>query len=97
MSLMPLLSPISIMSTTSTYLQVAESQKTPTTFHNNLFSESLSDYSNESRTESEPASPRSEESTQRVLLLKGAREQYALVNDHAIPSILHESEILVKV
>jgi hypothetical protein len=85
------------MSTTSTCLQVEEFHKTPTTFHNNLFSKPLSDYSNESRSESEPASPRSEESTQRVLLLKGAREQYALVNDHAIPSVLHEGEILVKV
>ena len=94
---MPLLAPISIMSTTSTCLQVEAFQKSPTTFHNNVFSESISDYSNESRAESEPASPRSEESTQRVLLLKGAREQYALVNDHAIPSVLHEGEILVKV
>ncbi|CAG8391286.1 unnamed protein product [Penicillium salamii] len=85
------------MSTTSTCLQVEEFQKTPTTFHNEVFSASLSDYSNESRPQSEPASPRSEESTQRVLLLKGAREQYALVNDHAIPSVLHEGEILVKV
>ncbi|CAG7968785.1 unnamed protein product [Penicillium olsonii] len=92
---MPLLAPI--MSTTSTYVQVDEFQKTPTTFHNEVFSGSLSDYSNESRPQSEPASPRSEESTQRVLLLKGAREQYALVNDHAIPSVLHEGEILVKI
>jgi hypothetical protein len=94
---MPLLAPVSIMSTTSTCLQVREYQKTPATFQNNLFTESLSNYSNESRSENEPASPRSEESTQRVLLLKGAREQYALVNDHAIPSVLHDGEILVKV
>lgn len=92
---MPLLAPI--MSTTSTCLQVEELQKAPTTFHNEIFSASISDYSNGSRPQSEPASPRSEESTQRVLLLKGAREQYALVNDHAIPSVLHEGEILVKV
>jgi hypothetical protein len=92
---MPLLAPI--MSTTSTYLQVDQFQKTPTTFESDVFSDPLSDYSNESRAESEPASPRSEESRQRVLLLKGAREQYALVDDHAIPSVLHEGEILVKV
>lgn len=93
---MPLLPP-STMSTTSTCLQLEELQKTPTTFHQYLSSDSLSDYSNESRSESEPPSPRSEESRQRVLLLKGAREQYALVDDHAIPSVLHEGEILVKV
>lgn len=93
---MPLLSP-NIMSTTSTCLQLRELQKTPTTFHQNLFLESTSVYSNESRSGSEPPSPQSEESRQRVLLLKGAREQYALVDDHAIPSVLHEGEILVKV
>lgn len=81
------------MSTTSTCLQLEELQKTPTT----LFSESVSDYSDVSRSESEPPSPRSEAARQRVLLLKGAREQYALVDDHAIPSVLHEGEILVKV
>lgn len=88
------------MSTTSTCLQLGkleELHKTPTAFNEHLFSESISDYSNESRSESEPPSPRSEESRQRVLLLKGAREQYALVDDHAIPSVLHDGEILVKV
>lgn len=85
------------MSTTSTCLQVQDFQKSPTTFHHDIFTDRLEDYYNESTPESEPISPRSEESTQRVLLLKGAREEYALVNDHAIPSILNEGEILVKV
>ncbi|KAJ5907641.1 Polyketide synthase enoylreductase [Penicillium taxi] len=39
-----------------------------------------------------PVEPR-----QRVLLLKGVREQYTLVDDHSIPSILNSGEILVKV
>ncbi|KAJ5565718.1 Polyketide synthase enoylreductase [Penicillium sp. DV-2018c] len=85
------------MSSTSTCLQFEQVQKNATVFHHNLYSESISDYSNESISESESTSPRSEVSRQKVLLLKGPREQYALVDDHAIPSVLHEGEILVKV
>lgn len=85
------------MSTTSTCLQVKDFQKSPTTFRHDLFTDRPSDHSHKLRPASEPASPRSEASTQRVLLLKGAREEYALVNGHAIPSILNEGEILVKV
>ncbi|KAE8153099.1 chaperonin 10-like protein [Aspergillus avenaceus] len=36
-------------------------------------------------------------STQQALLLKAAREQYTLVTDHAIPTILNKDEILVKI
>jgi hypothetical protein len=93
---MALLAP-SIMSTTSTYLQLEELQKRPTTFHHGLYTESISDFTNDTISESEPPSSRSEVSRQSVLLLKGAREQYSLVNDHAIPSVLHQGEILVKV
>ncbi|KAJ5320010.1 hypothetical protein N7508_000293 [Penicillium antarcticum] len=84
------------MSTTSTYLQLDELKKTPTTFHHDI-AQSISDFTNDTTSESEPPSPRSETSRQSVLLLKGAREQYSLVDDHAIPSVLHEEEILVKV
>ncbi|KAL2867368.1 zinc-binding alcohol dehydrogenase family protein [Aspergillus lucknowensis] len=35
--------------------------------------------------------------TQRALLVHGAQQPYALVTDHAIPSILHKDEILIKV
>ncbi|KAL4913328.1 chaperonin 10-like protein [Aspergillus aurantiobrunneus] len=35
--------------------------------------------------------------TQRALLLHAAQQPYALVSDHAIPSILHKDEILIKV
>jgi hypothetical protein len=35
--------------------------------------------------------------TQRALLLHAAQQPYALVTDHAIPSILHKDEILIKV
>ncbi|KAL1957859.1 hypothetical protein VTO42DRAFT_5424 [Malbranchea cinnamomea] len=35
--------------------------------------------------------------TQDVLLLKGFREKYTLVKNHAVPKILHQDEILVKV
>lgn len=34
---------------------------------------------------------------QRALLLHAAQQPYSLVNDHAIPSILHKDEILIKV
>lgn len=35
--------------------------------------------------------------SQRALLLHAAQQPYTLVTDHAIPSISHEDEILIKV
>jgi hypothetical protein len=34
---------------------------------------------------------------QKALLLKRAREQYTLVDDHEIPSLLNKDEVLIKV
>lgn len=36
-------------------------------------------------------------STQQVLLLHAPKEKYALVSDHAVPSIIHDREVLIKV
>jgi predicted alpha/beta superfamily hydrolase len=91
---MALLAP-SIMSTT-TCLQLDELQKKPTSFHRYIFSSpsisSTTIKEGEKRLISQTA-----EARQSVLLLKGVREQYTLVNDHTIPAILHPGEILVKV
>jgi len=86
----------SIMSTT-TCLQLQELQNTPTNSHRCFFSDPPSNVSHEIK--ETPRTPVSEalETRQKVLLLKGAREQYTLVDDHTVPSILHPGEILVKV
>jgi hypothetical protein len=80
--------------TTSTYLQL---QEKPTTFHRGfLTTEEQSNVSNSKPKEKISGRPLVE-TKQRVLLLKGVREQYTLVNDHDIPSISNPGEILVKV
>ncbi|KAJ5547973.1 Polyketide synthase enoylreductase [Penicillium frequentans] len=91
----------SIMSTT-TCLQLEELPNKPSTFHRYIFSETHFQPSVPNTTHakidehtSTPAS--SLEAKQRVLLLKAAREQYTLVDDHHVPSILHPGEVLVKV
>jgi hypothetical protein len=35
--------------------------------------------------------------TQRALLLHAVKEKYSLVTDHAVPSIIHDGEVLIKV
>lgn len=91
---MALLAP-SIMSTT-TCLQLDELQKKPTIFHRDIFS-NPSVSSTTIKEEGKRLVSQIVEARQRVLLLKGVREQYTLVNDHTIPAILHPGEILVKV
>lgn len=86
----------SIMSTT-TYLQLEVLQKKPTSFHRYIFSEPPSSVSNGAEEEHKTPVTKSLESRQKVLLLKGVREQYTLVEDHSVPSILNTGEILVKV
>lgn len=91
---MALLSP-TIMSTT-TCVQLDELQKKPTSFHRYIFSgPSLS--STAVKEEKITLVSQTEDARQSVLLLKGVREQYTLVNDHTIPAILNPGEILVKV
>ncbi|KAJ5911985.1 uncharacterized protein N7473_001288 [Penicillium subrubescens] len=91
---MALLAP-SIMSTT-TCLQLDELQKQSTSFHRYIFS-SPSVTSTTIKEEEKRLVSQTVEARQSVLLLKGIREQYTLVNDHTIPAILHPGEILVKV
>lgn len=86
----------SIMSTT-TCLQLEELQKKPTTFHRYIFSEPPFGVSNAAKEENKTSVSKSLESRQKVLLLKEVREQYTLVEDHSVPSILNPGEILVKV
>lgn len=91
----------SIMSTT-TCLQLEELSNKPSTFHRYICSEPhfqpcvpTTTHAKIDEHTSTPASPL--EAKQRVLLLKAAREQYTLVDDHHVPSILHPGEVLVKV
>lgn len=86
----------SIMSTT-TCLQLQELQKKPTNSHRSFFSEPPSSVPHEINEELHAPVFKSLETRQKVLLLNGAREQYTLVDDHTVPSILHPREILVKV
>lgn len=90
-----------IMSTT-TCLQLEELPKKPSTFHRYIFSETHFQPSVPSSTHAKVDQHTSTPATlldakQRVLLLKAAREQYTLVDDHHVPSILHPGEVLVKV
>ncbi|KAJ5993996.1 Polyketide synthase enoylreductase [Penicillium sp. IBT 35674x] len=87
---------------TTTCLQLEELPNKPSTFHRYIFSETHFQPSIPNTTPakidehtSTPASPLG--AKQRVLLLKAAREQYTLVDDHHVPSILHPGEVLVKV
>ncbi|KAF9889367.1 hypothetical protein FE257_007477 [Aspergillus nanangensis] len=85
------------MTAISTYTPlVAVDEKRPATFQNEIFLEQrCPGYLQTSISHSTPlVSPRR---TQNALLLKQAREQYTLVNDHSIPSISNKDEILVKV
>ncbi|KAJ5758714.1 hypothetical protein N7520_005870 [Penicillium odoratum] len=91
----------SIMSIT-TCLQLEGLQNKRSSFHRYIFSEAQSQplAPNTNTEEQKPAipnTPQPVEAKQRVLLLKAAREQYTLVDDHHVPSILHPGEVLVKV
>ncbi|OKO96443.1 hypothetical protein PENSUB_10618 [Penicillium subrubescens] len=80
---------------TTTCLQLDELQKQSTSFHRYIFS-SPSVTSTTIKEEEKRLVSQTVEARQSVLLLKGIREQYTLVNDHTIPAILHPGEILVK-
>lgn len=86
----------SIMSTT-TCLQLDEVRNGEAKFRRCFFSEPPSRVSHELKEEASSLTSETLETRQKVLLLKGAREQYTLVDDHTVPSILHPGEILVKV
>jgi hypothetical protein len=86
----------SIMSTT-TCLRLDEVRNKQAEFRRCFFSEPPSRVSHELKEEASSLTSETLETKQKVLLLKGAREQYTLVADHTVPSILHPGEILVKV
>lgn len=91
------------MSTTFTYVQPQElnGTKSPIALHRHaLAAKELRTVPNTPRHEEKvvemPHARQPVETKQKVLLLRGIREQYALVNDHDIPSVSHPEEILVK-
>jgi hypothetical protein len=91
----------SIMSTT-TCLQLEELSNKPSPFHHCIYSESRFQHSIPTTTHAKVDEQTSTlttplEAKQRVLLLRAAREQYTLVDNHHVPSILHPGEVLVKV
>ncbi|CAI7568597.1 unnamed protein product [Penicillium pancosmium] len=92
---MALLAP-NIMSATTTFLQLGELEQKTKSFHRCTSSSNAGAFQRSTQEEKTPV-PKPLEMTQQVLLLKGVKEQYTLVNDHNIPSILHPGEILVKV
>lgn len=82
----------------TTCLQLEELHEKSTTFHRYIVSSPQETIIPDPIAETDQTtSPSPLEKQQKVLLLKGAREQYTLVDDHNIPSILHPGEILVKV
>ncbi|KAJ5172717.1 hypothetical protein N7492_005310 [Penicillium capsulatum] len=82
----------------TTCLQLEELHEKPTTFHRYIVSSPQNTTVLSSTTAQNQSAAHSQvEARQRVLLLKGAREQYTLVDNHNIPSVLHPGEILVKV
>ncbi|OJJ46754.1 hypothetical protein ASPZODRAFT_132883 [Penicilliopsis zonata CBS 506.65] len=82
------------MSTTSTYIQVTElDEEDQPVFHRSFLIKGSSDVIPPSQLVQHVVP----EAKQSVLLLNGVREQYTLVDNHNIPSILHDGEILVKV
>ncbi|KAJ5925200.1 hypothetical protein N7454_007839 [Penicillium verhagenii] len=85
---------------TTTCLQLEELHDKPSIFHRYILSDTQSRplLSNKEKIEERiPTLKTPLEGKQRVLLLKAAREQYTLVDDHHVPSILHPGEVLVKV
>lgn len=82
---------------TTTCLQLDEVRNEHANFRRCFFSEPPSHVFHQLREENPSPKSESLETRQKVLLLKGAREQYTLVDDHIVPSILHPGEILVKV
>ena len=89
----------SITSTTATYLQLEElnEKKKPGNLPRQLFkTKELRTAPSTLQHEEKSHMREALEGKQKVLLLKGIREQYTLINDHDIPSISRPGEILVK-
>ncbi|KAF7596214.1 hypothetical protein BBP40_002746 [Aspergillus hancockii] len=86
------------MTAVSAYVPlVSLNEKQHTISYQEIYPEQQSEPTFANPDASEEIIPQLGPSTQRALLLKAAREEYTLVTDHAIPSILHKDEILVKI
>ncbi|KAJ5666317.1 Polyketide synthase enoylreductase [Penicillium maclennaniae] len=82
---------------TTTCLQLAEARNERTHFRRCFFSEPPSHVPHQLRERNFSQKSETVATRQKVLLLKGAQEQYTLVDDHSVPSTIHPGEILVKV
>jgi hypothetical protein len=69
-------------------------EKRPAVYHEELLIEQRQNARTTSRTLQTVNTP---SPTQRALLLHAAQQPYSLVTDHAIPTLLHKDEILIKV
>lgn len=83
--------------TTTTCVQLDQLPTEPTNFHRYIIPDEQPVSPKTSNSEEKTSKDESFDVRQNALLLKGAREQYTLVSDHSIPSIIHRGEILVKV
>ncbi|CEL08174.1 hypothetical protein ASPCAL11326 [Aspergillus calidoustus] len=82
------------MTTITTLTTTTLDEKRPAIYHEELLIEQRENTRVTSRTGQTVNTP---SLTQRALLLHAAQQPYALVTDHAIPTLLHKDEILIKV
>jgi hypothetical protein len=82
------------MTTITTLTTTTLDEKRPAVYHEELLIEQRENTRVASRTIQTVNTP---SLTQRALLLHAAQQPYALVTDHAIPTLLHKDEILIKV
>ncbi|KAJ0413459.1 chaperonin 10-like protein [Aspergillus carlsbadensis] len=82
------------MTTITTLTTTTLDEKHPVICHEELLIEQRENARLTSRTVQTTHTP---SPTQRALLLHAAQQPYALVTDHAIPTLLHKDEILIKV
>ncbi|KAJ5273222.1 hypothetical protein N7478_008347 [Penicillium angulare] len=84
---------------TTTCLQIEQLHNKPSNFHSHRLAEAniQSHFPKTAKIGEVTQTPVPSETNQRALLLKAAREQYTLVDNHQIPSVIHSGEILVKV
>ncbi|KAL4879261.1 chaperonin 10-like protein [Aspergillus karnatakaensis] len=86
------------MTTVTTLTTTTLEGKRPAIYHEEILIEQRENVTSESdRSISQIQNAQTPSVTQRALLLHAAQQPYAVVTDHAIPSILHKDEILIKV
>ncbi|KAL3465599.1 chaperonin 10-like protein [Aspergillus heterothallicus] len=82
------------MTTITTLTTTTLDEKRPAIYHEEVFIEQRENARIAARIVQTSQTP---SVTQRALLLHAAQQPYALVTDHAIPTLLHKDEILIKV